>query len=110
MTYCVSLSGEKSAKAVMDRRQGMCHQTVPDHPKAIFPVLAFSRESEGMHTPFCTMCICMPKCWPDQLRQGAGEANCLSGCRPKLSTIGNASAVMAAQFEDEVSNWNESTA
>jgi len=30
----VSLSGEKGAKAVTDRRQGMCHQAVPDQQKA----------------------------------------------------------------------------
>lgn len=107
VTERVSSSGEKSAKAVMARRQGMCHQTVPDQQNARLSVLAFAHESEGVHTPFCTMCICMPKCWPDQLRQGAGEANCSSGCRSKLSTIGNASAVMAAQFEDDVSIWKK---
>lgn len=87
----------------------MCHQGEPDQQQARSSVVAFARVSEGVHTPFCTMCICMPKCWPDQLRQGAGEANCSSGCRHKLSTIGNASAVMAAQFEVEVSNWKELT-
>ena len=98
-------SGEKGAKAVTDRRQGMCHQTVPDQQKARLSVLAFAHESEGAHTPFCTMCICMPKCWPDQLRHGAGEANCSSGCRPKFSTIGNVSAVIAAQIKQTGKNW-----